>query len=223
MVIITKDLTEMYKKALEAVVVYSDGRGIKFKAVAKSRKFKRDLALEEMSYIIIKKKINYIKQRYWREIIKTEGIRKKYFLHTKCIDFVEINHPRLTVVFNAAKVFPVFYVDLIVISDISKLLDVNEIEVEVKNLWARYISPYVLQAAKYLAITNMNPKFLELAKKYEKLYLDVIYNHLHPGRTEIIKCATFYGAHVLKLYSRRDARKLYYKVRYKGELHGTKL
>lgn len=196
-------LDEIYREIISEACRRGVNESFSYQHSNISPQIKVNEKLLEISYINIPRKARWILNNYYLS-------RKA---KTKCIDEIkEKSSCHLSVSFRAVKVFPIFYADLIALSEYCEMKNYKLVDIKIKVAWTKFLAPYVYEAAKTLKIQDYSKRFIldtiDLLEEYRGiLHLDRKFLGM------ILRAATAYYSTICKCYSMREARLKYYYIR----------
>jgi len=181
-------------------------------------KFERIKEIEDYSYLLVDRKAKTIYTTYYKKKLDEikSGVRVEY-PEPKCVEAVYLGKA-LNITFRRARLFPTVYCDFIAINNLCRELKPNYVNLVFKNLTCEASAPYFKAVLDTLGITEIHPECQSKINYMTKLYYDTVMLEYLPKIGHLLKLAAFYFAHVEKIISRLDARRLYYFLRYVNKL-----
>jgi hypothetical protein len=215
---VAESLTSIYLYLLRRVA-NSPGCKIDYIRITNIKpQFKRIREIEDFSYLLIDRKAKMIYTTYYKKNL--DGIKSGIRVELpppKCIEAIYFGKA-LNITFRRARLFPTLYCDFIAIDNLCKELQPKYINLVFKNLTCEASAPYFKAVLDALGITEIHPECKSKIDYMTKLYYDIVKLEYFPRIGHILKLAAFYFAHVEKIITRLDARRLYYFLRYVNKL-----
>ena len=181
-------------------------------------RFKRIREIEDLSYLLIDRKAKTIYTSYYKKKLDEikAGVRVE-FPEPKCVESVYLGKA-LNITFRRARLFPTVYCDFIAINNLCRELKPNYVNLVFKNLTCEASAPYFKAVLDTLGIREIHPECQSKIDYMTKLYYDTVKLENLPKIGHLLKLSAFYFAHVEKIITRLDARRLYYFLRYVNKL-----
>jgi len=213
-----ESLTSIYLYLLRRVAK-SPGCKINYIRITNIKpKFERIKEIEDLSYLLIDRKSKTIYTTYYKKKLDEikSGVRVE-LPPPKCVEAIYFGKA-LNITFRRARLFPTLYCDFIAINNLCRELKPNYVNLVFKNLTCEASAPYFKAVLDTLGISEIHPECLKKIEFMTKQYYDIVKLEHLPKIGHILKLAAFYFAHVEKIITRQDARRLYYFLRYVNRL-----
>jgi len=175
--------------------------------------FERIAKIEDLSYLILDKKIQTILKHYYQPHLTSLKSGKEVILEkSSCVERIFFDGD-LNVKFRRARIFPTLYCDLIVLSIVAEELRAIRINLDFSLVSARIIAPYFKALIDRLEIKNISKGSSKWIDYMMKVYRDAIIYSKIPRFGHLLKLIAFYYCTVEKRINRTEARYLYYYFR----------
>lgn len=197
------NLNDVFFEVVSQSCLQSVNKPFRYKATNVSPEIAINERLLNISYINIIKKSKRILEDYYL------GSRNR----RRCISQIrDLGESRLLIKYRAVKVFPVFYSDLIALSEYCKMKDYKLVNIEIESAWTRFLSPYVYEVSKILKIPKYSKEFILGVINTLQQYKEILHLSRRPLGF-IIRASTAYYSVIGKCYSMKESRYRYYYIR----------